>query len=631
MKGKYALHKTKLLKLPVDLSTVLIEELIVDFETRSLTLDFGSRCYLKRDASRRQFAKSHFCIIDSICEQRKKFISRAVELFSEQIVNKKRRKNTVYTCARSLLLFVDFCDSNLNSNFYQDIAKTRVAVKLYFSLIEERVKNGQFGNNTAVVEQKNILSFFSDYFDVDTFQPGLRLLMHDSNLAQHATVPDEIRQTEVLTLTNSLFSSISKFVVNFEKYPLCIDIPAYLNWKNSKLWVFPNVVKFMTPEMRLKRASMKRPNWIYDYENGCLLSKSEVLEQTGLALSQQNFNQVKSSFDKANSDKFDQHRRSLAVIAHNCFLLQFQAATGMNLTQIENLTWEDSYKIDYDIQGFRTVKARANNKEVFFHITASFLNSFKEYLKLRKYLLNAAAEFNFLFISLNKLGELSKLNGYQAAVSLFNSLRKIDPKIEKITSRNWRAAKFDFLINKTDISTAALLMQNSEKTLVKHYSEGSSTKAAVEMSDFFERLSTTVDFEKTTDMVSTSVGECADFGKPSIFQVEMPVAPDCKTPEGCLFCKHYKVHADEVDVRKLLSLKLCILKTQHLSQSIEHYELILGPVVTRIDEILIFIGSHSEHYMDIIQTIKNEVFDEGQLDSYWTRKYEMLVGLGYAR
>lgn len=631
MNENYALHNTRLLKLPVDTSTFPVEQLIVDFDTNSLTLDFGSRCYLKRDNSARKPGKSHKCLIESKCEQRIKFILRAVEIFSEQLINKIKNQKTIYTRARSLMLFIDWSDTNNKSHFYEDISSAKAAIKLYFASIEERVKSGKLGHNTAVSHEKNLLNFFSNYFEVDNFQAGLRVLRHDSHLANRVTVPDEIHQKQVLSLTSSLFYSITKFVLNFEKYPFYIDIPNYLNWKDSKLWIFPNVVKFMHPDVQERRESLKRPNWIYDYKNGRVLTKSELQEQTGITLSQQNFNQVKSCFDKANVDKYDQHRVSLAMIAHNSFFEQFQAATGMNLAQIQNLTWDDNYKIESNLQGFRTIKARAKGKEVYFHIAAKFIKPFKEYLKLRRYLIGDIKEFNFLFLSMNRNGQLCKLNGHRATNSLFVVLRKIDPKIQKITSRNWRVKKSDFLINKTDISTAALLMQNSEETMKKHYSEGSETKAAEEMSDFFEKLSSTVDFMKNTDMVKTSAGECAEFGNPSIFQIDMPIKPDCKTPEGCFFCKHYKVHPDEIDVRKLLSLKFCILKTQHLSESIEHFELTLAPVVKRIEEILNFIEGRSKEYSDIIKRVTSEVFDEGQLDFYWARKYEMLVSVGYSR
>lgn len=632
MIDEYVLHDIKLSTLPLDLSAIQIEELVLDFETRSLTLDFGSRCYLKRDASKRDIGKSHLCVIRSICEQRKEFVRDAVIQINNWLENKIRKKNTIYTIARSLVLFVDWCDKNNRSNFYQDFDSAKSAVKLYFSAIEDKVKTRQLGNNTAVNEQKNLLTFLSDYFDVDIFHSGLRLLTHDSRLIQPATVSDENSQAEVLALTNTIFWSISRFVTGFERFPLNIDMPAYLKWEDLNLWVFPNTVKFMTPEMLKKRATLKRPNWIFDYKNGRLLSKGEVLSQEGVLLSQQNFNQANNAFDRSNNDKFDTHRKSLAIIASNCFLLHFQAATGMNLTQIMDLPWKDSFIIEADIQGFRAIKARANDKEVFFRITTIFIKSFKEYLKLRKFLLTDAAEFGFLFLSFNRLGVVSRLNGNQAKVSLFNTLRKIDSNLEKITSKNWRAIKFDYLINHTDMATAALLMQNSVKTLKKHYAEGSPSKAAVEMSAFYERLSSTVSFEKShADLVDISTGECTDYGKPLNIQIGRQVQPDCKTAEGCLFCEHYKLHADKKDIRKLLSLKFCILQTQHLSQSLEHYQLILEPVIIRIDEILNFIGGHSKQYMDIIKSVKGEVFDEGQLDSYWAKKYEILVDLGSAK
>ena len=628
----FVLHPTVICTLPVDTFSIPIENLVINFESRSATLDFGSRCYLKRDNSNRKIGKSSFCDISSLCERRKSFITSVVILFSNHSINKIKKNNTIYGCARTLMLFIDWVDKSSKSNIFEDVGQVKAELKTYFSLIEQKVKVGQIGNNTAAYEQKNLIYFFNEFFEINLFQVRMRLLRVNSKLSQSTQVPDEDNQKKVLALTKNLFDGITRFVTEFERYPFSIDMPTHLDWEDPKLWFFPTIVKFMAPETLLKRSTLKRRNLIFDYKSGRLLNKKEVYSEYAVSLSQQNFNLAINAIQSANENQFDHHRRSLALLAHNCFLVHFQAVTGMNLAQVIDLKWGDNYTINPEMQGFRGVKARANDKDVSFSITTKFIEYLRKYLELRKYLLNENREFEFLFMSFKNPPHLPlKLNGNQACKSLFNILQKIDPNIQKITSKNWRAAKFDYLINNTDISTSALIMQNSEKTLLKHYAEGSPTKTAEEMSLFFESLSGTVCFEKPPKKhINISVGECDGFGKPSKIDIKINIEPNCKLPEGCLFCQHYKVHADSKDVRKLLSLKFCILRTKHLSQNLEYFESIFGQIIKRIDDIVDFIAGHTKEFHDIVQLIKNEVFEEGRLDSYWAVKYEMLTSLGYA-
>ena len=56
---------------------------------------------------------------------------------------------------------------------------------------------------------------------------------------------------------------------------------------------------------------------------------------------------------------------------------------------------------------------------------------------------------------------------------LFGQLRMIDPQLPKVTPRQWRAAKSDWLIRNKDPATAALLLQNSERTTLRAYAAGS--------------------------------------------------------------------------------------------------------------------------------------------------------------
>ncbi len=65
--------------------------------------------------------------------------------------------------------------------------------------------------------------------------------------------------------------------------------------------------------------------------------------------------------------------------------------------------------------------------------------------------------------------------------------------------------------------------------------------------------------DETVDVQTLPVGACDYYPVHSLkkllgFTAQAPT-PNCQQFEHCLFCQHYAVHADDEDVRKLLSLK----------------------------------------------------------------------------
>lgn len=112
------------------------------------------------------------------------------------------------------------------------------------------------------------------------------------------------------------------------------------------------------------------------------------------------------------------------------------------------------------------------------------------------------------------------------------------------------------------------------------------------MGMFFERLSGVV-LDREVVMpsaVERAVGMCTAFGHPEAIG-SPPVPVDCRGAEGCLFCEHFKVHADERDTRKLISCRYCIQQTA-LAGSQERLAL-FGPIFDRIGAILSEVGKRA--------------------------------------
>ena len=306
----------------------------------------------------------------------------------------------------------------------------------------------------------------------------------------------------------------------------------------------------------------------------------------------------------------------------------FMANTGMNFAQVRDLTWSNDYNVSVSRQGFRVVKWRAGGLKQSFEIQGVFLPVFKKYLMIRAHILGER-EFPRLFLNLG-VGHLRQPKPIEDTLlnNFYKTLRKIDPALPKVTLRQWRAAKSDWLLRKkVSVPLTATILQNSEQTVLTSYAAGSQETHFEEMSKFLGLVSSTVvDRNQTIEHgLDSPVGNCVDYGVPEQLFDGAPKAPDCRNPEGCLFCNKHKVHADERDTRKLVSCRYCIQRIAQLANSVEHFDSVFGKILERIQALLDEIRKRTSSGM--VEAIEYSVEMEGDLDNYWARKYDLLIHL----
>ncbi len=92
-----------------------------------------------------------------------------------------------------------------------------------------------------------------------------------------------------------------------------------------------------------------------------------------------------------------------------------------------------------------------------------------------------------------------------------------------------------------------------------------------------------------------------------------------------MFCKHFRCHADSDDIRKLLSLLYIIEETKNKAVSIDHFNSIYLVVINRINYLLQEISLVQK---DLVEKIKEEVFEYEILSYYWEKRLEMLIEIG---
>ncbi len=618
--------------LPLGKVTLLHPERCV-LQFGNQTIDVGALCYRRRsNRLRGGKQKSRLVDLNSLEQTRVDKLRKLISHLSLVAKSGGKEMVTLHAQAYDHTFFVDWCDENGHKGMFGTEQDARHAFRTYVDYLRHRVDTDDLNVNTAATHQNYTAGLLGALFGIDDITRGVRLLQKSRNATKVTSPPDEGSQGKVLSLCQSIFNGVTTHVLDHNPYPFRLPVPNYLGWKVSYLWLFPTNKAFMAPHELARRDELAHGNWSNNYTEGRLATVEEIRSRYSTEHhAKADIQRRKLDIDTANRDSQGGRRRELAICAHNAFVLLFTANTGMNWAEVRKLPWGTDYEVGTESQGFREIKFRASGKPVSFQIEAGFLPTFKRYLELRAYLLNGK-KFCSLFFSLGmRAAQRPRPVGVTMLSSLLDTLRRIDPLLPQVLTRKWRAAKSDWLIRYTDPATTALILQNTEHTVLQHYTAGSETRAIEEIGLFYEKLSDVVlDAGQAlpANSIGGALGKCTQYGSPKPTEEAPPIMPDCHQTEGCLFCERYVVHADERDARKLISCRTCLYRTTHLSASEEHFQSLFGEVLRRIDAILRAIGEKSDDHAKLIERVRIEVEDEGQLDAYWEKKMQMLTSLG---
>lgn len=600
------------------------------------TVDIGALCYLRRESTvqggqkRRKRNTGRKVDLSSFCPERVDRVRALITYFSENLEHSGRRVETVRDYATRFFVFMSWADNCGYHHVLDDASAAQDVIRSYADYIKERVQTNAIAQNSGARQQATVFTLLEEFFEVEGLTRGINLLRVNPASKECTAPPSEYDQSKALSLCEAVFSGLSALAIGESSYPYALALPPWVGYPHDTVWVFPSISWFMSPSMLSQRDSLWCPAWCFNYAEGRLSTLDELRAVPDFSGDSDNrrrqaLRKARQQLERANGDPHHSQRNHNGLTALNSFILLFVAQTGMNWAQVVELSWSDDYEVSTTHQNFRTVKWRAGGKYVSFELPSAFMPKFKRFLKLRSHLLNGR-KCPWLFFRLGTKGAGAPAQIKSGPTSIYTTLRRLAPDLEAVMPRQWRAAKSDWLVRHTDPSTAALVLQNSERTVMAAYAEGSETTHLSEMSEFLNSVSATVINKNQIVEGGTNraVGVCSKFGEPNFVSPDAPMRPDCKGPEGCLFCDKFKVHADEIDVRKLISCRYCLEQTAALVNSSEHFDRLIAPIFRRIEEILTEV---SRRDTNLVQKISEEVA-EGELDTYWARKLEMLLELG---
>jgi hypothetical protein len=383
------------------------------------------------------------------------------------------------------------------------------------------------------------------------------------------------------------------------------------------------------------RVQMERPFWCYDYKNGRVAtveeiwshykSGSESLKRTN---SQKSIENAIAGLAESNGDARSHFRLLLAMVAHNAFYFLFLANTGGNSSPVADIETDGTLDVSTANPGYRTTKWRANGKEVKLIVPVAFVPALHRFMELRRYILDGKA-FPNLFFRLGT-GRGNPPERIRAGIleSSYLLLRRIDPKLVQIRAKKIRATVADYYRRKHDATIEASVLQHKEATAEAHYNAGTEARQHIELTLLMEKMAQKAK-QKVVEKGAVindakpleDGGVCSSYGQPESISSDAPVKPNCKT--GCLFCGKRVLIAGEEDARKVASA--AFLMEQLITGPLSESE--FRPQITKCDEDLERIREF-ENCADMVDRVKKDVFENGNLTPFFADKYQLFLALG---
>ena len=341
---------------------------------------------------------------------------------------------------------------------------------------------------------------------------------------------------------------------------------------------------------------------------------------------------AKAHLDKANADLHNTWRISLGKHAHRAFMLLFFCNTGSNEQVVLDLETDGTIDAAVQNQKFRGLKWRANGKEVTLVAPVTFMPRLRRFMELREYLLQGRKTPYLFFTCGNRNNAPPKQVGACELTNHYSELLlEIDPQLPKMGSRTLRASVDDYYLHHGGSVVAAAVMGHTVETEEKKYARGSANHQQEEMTLFLESVSESARRQRIIPLRDVTPntrpleegGRCDAFGHPEALAAHAPVQPDCKDSQGCLFCNHRVLIAEEEDARKVASAAYVM---EQLILGPKHEEA-LRPSIAKCDEDLEKIAAFPS-CRAMVEKVRKDVYEHETLTPFWADKYQRFLNSG---
>ena len=603
------------------------------------TLDIGILFYPKRVSGK---ILSEQQLSASFDEKRRYFLQCLTD-YLLQMGGSDLSKGLFYYTSKFFLDWVDqqkkvFDLSNQDSviDAYRRYSKYLVDRTLLADTEEESL-----AAHTAKQYQRNaakLIAYIFDCHEIDVVSQAMQVQSQRYDVPV-LPIAEEDHQKTYATLLN-VFLEIHRIVIQEA------DFPAYFQSVNEEDFYFYSGFHHQTEKQHIQ---FDMQSYLAKYP--VIPAFSKMLADFELENSEhrkrlrENRNQAIRNLEERNKDKRHLERARLASYGLAIGMLLFIAQTGANLDTAQQLQI-GTMEILPSTQGrrFSGAKSRAGGKTVYPEFGVKFEPVFRKILELREWYIQDEP-CDFIFPLRNEIQQLGPFS-YGRLQLMKKLFQRIFPRMVWITPQQWRKHKSSQYVELSDgdLLLEAEVMGHSLETARKNYSRTSFQDASQQISRFFNELrevavakTRTLEriavqtLDETVDVQTLPVGACitaAPQPEKALGFTEQAPTPNCQQFEHCLFCQHYAVHADDEDVRKLLSLKSLLGYVKQKATDLIKWEQQFGVVLHRIDEVIEELSNTYENLRDRIFSIQEEV-ESGDLDAYWLNHFELLLDLGW--
>lgn len=435
----------------------------------------------------------------------------------------------------------------------------------------------------------------------------------------------------------NFLDEVHRVIVNNEPYPLiltpALGEPYYLHDEIGYRKTY--IVQLMYEELR-KHPTLP-PLDVLSSANADLFRLSDRDKKLA-------YSAIETRLSESNSANRNLYRsKNLVIMAMVAGFTSLIAATGSNSSVAAEIEPTD-FKPLPTSKGMRMlgIKGRANGKAVSPEFGARYSSTYNKILELRSWLLGPN-QSPLLFPFPKRDGRYSTIIAahLQAYKALLN---KLMPEVRWVTPMDYRKnVSFQYLkLSNGDTLLTAQKLGNTVRTVESHYGRPSLEDLAQEFSAFFDAMQGAAlargrnqevipvkIIEAEADAVTIPGGSCLSAaGGPTLASgfTSFSPTPSCREPEYCVFCKHYAVHADATDLKRLLSIKFIIEVSQSHYDS-DRWTETMYPLQYRINEIIGLVTEQIDN-PQLITQVADEV-NSGDLDPFWATHLDALFYMGY--
>ena len=600
------------------------QSLALKLSNRVIPLDVGVFVYSVR--GRLDPRKGTYWIDEnSLVESRKKLIISLLDTFYTSGAS----EGAINTDIKNFEYALNWCDANKCVDIFCDPDSARLGLMEFTNHLFQEIHKPNGASPLSCQARQRILKKAIHLQFPESYENIVAGVQPIKHIREGLEPPEKDLVSEYVEISLNIALNFSRFLMDGAPFPLRFTT------KDYHTYIYPLNGSVVTPYSKESAAFNA-----YDFSEGRIKEVSELknfaLKQARVSVADAHENLL-----SANSDPYHFSRQRLATLAMQAYACLINLVVGANSGELVQFLYDDALEVVSSPlkKELSAIKLRAKGLEVRYTIgRGAGLKILKEYLAFREWVLNGR-ECEYLFFQPVQSGSDGRSWGNEPLSSDFSTryFRKLKGVFVPATAKNIppvRVRKYKSLIlhllRHSPLLVSAV-MNHHPRTNFESYSGIGVAEQKVEFTKYWEAIKKAAIRARDAEQqgsVSIATGHCGGMDKPSKDIPVVAIEPDCKSPYGCLFCEHYQVHSDEEDIHKLTSFQYVIDAIRNNAPVFSFSEETFKDLAVRIEAVLDAISQRSDSASQLVEAIKNKVFDLGILTPFWEQRLQRYEKMG---